>query len=201
MINLKRVTTKENFEKGIEALTLIFMEEYPYYSTWVLNHMEQFTRGEKQILSVEKDNEVVGYFMIHFFTNKIVKINGIYIFEEFKGQGIASKAILELINILKQKSIDLVYVQTRLDNNAVVHLFDKTNFKLIGTNFHEVEQKNNWVACNKINSLIKNEQEIASTIYDGFSKLNQNEVLSLREEHKDGNLILRKIKKRRITNE
>lgn len=81
--------------------------------------------------------------------------------EEFKGQGIASKAILELINILKQNSIDLVYVQTRLDNNAVVHLFDKTNFKLIGTNFHEVEQKNNWVACNKINSLITNEQEIA----------------------------------------
>lgn len=196
MVNLKRVTTKEEFEKGVESLTSIFIEEYPYYSTWISNHMDQFIRGEKQILSVEKDNEIVGYFMIHFSTNKIVKINGIYIFEEFKGQGIASKAILELINILKQNSIDLVYVQTRLDNNAVVHLFDKTNFKLIGTNFHEVEQKNNWVACNIINSLITNEQEIASAIYDGFSPLSQTDVLSLREEHKDANLILRKTKKR-----
>lgn len=196
MVNLKRVTTKEEFEKGVESLTSIFIEEYPYYSTWISNHMDQFIRGEKQILSVEKDNEIVGYFMIHFSTNKIVKINGIYIFEEFKGQAIASKAILELINILKQNSIDLVYVQTRLDNNAVVHLFDKTNFKLIGTNFHEVEQKNNWVACNKINSLITNEQEIASAIYDGFSPLSQTDVLSLREEHKDANLILRKTKKR-----
>lgn len=196
MVNLKRVTTKEEFEKGVESLTSIFIEEYPYYSTWISNHMDQFIRGEKQILSVEKDNEIVGYFMIHFSTNKIVKINGIYIFEEFKGHGIASKAILELINILKQNSIDLVYVQTRLDNNAVVHLFDKTNFKLIGTNFHEVEQKNNWVACNKINSLITNEQEIASAIYDGFSPLSQTDVLSLREEHKDANLILRKTKKR-----
>lgn len=196
MVNLKRVTTKEEFEKSVESLTSIFIEEYPYYSTWISNHMDQFIRGEKQILSVEKDNEIVGYFMIHFSTNKIVKINGIYIFEEFKGQGIASKAILELINILKQNSIDLVYVQTRLDNNAVVHLFDKTNFKLIGTNFHEVEQKNNWVACNKINSLITNEQEIASAIYDGFSPLSQTDVLSLREEHKDANLILRKTKKR-----
>ena len=133
--------------------------------------------------------------MIHFYTNKIVKINGIYIFEEFKGQGIASKAILELINILNRNSIDLIYVQTRLDNNAVVHLFDKTNFKLIGTNFHEIEQKNNWVACNKINSLIKNEQEIAAEIYDGFSPLSQTDVLSLREEHIDANLILRKTKK------
>ena len=196
MVNLKRVTTKEEFEKGVESLTSIFIEEYPYYSTWISNHMDQFIRGEKQILSVEKDNEIVGYFMIHFSTNKIVKINGIYIFEEFKGQGIASKAILELINILKQNSIDLVYVQTRLDNNAVVHLFDKTNFKLIGTNFHKVEQKNNWVACNKINFLITNEQEIASAIYDGFSPLSQTDVLSLREEHKDANLILRKTKKR-----
>ena len=196
MVNLKRVTTKEEFEKGVESLTSIFIEEYPYYSTWISNHMDQFIRGEKQILSVEKDNETVGYFMIHFSTNKIVKINGIYIFEEFKGQGIASKAILELINILKQNSIDLVYVQTRLDNNAVVHLFDKTNFKLIGTNFHEVEQKNNWVACNIINSLITKEQEIASAIYDGFSPLSQTDVLSLREEHKDANLILRKTKKR-----
>lgn len=196
MVSLKRVATKEEFEKGVESLTSIFIEEYPYYSTWISNHMEQFIRGEKQILSVEKDNEIVGYFMIHFSSNKIVKINGIYIFEEFKGQGIASKAILELINILKQNSIDLVYVQTRLDNNAVVHLFDKTNFKLIGTNFHEVEQKNNWVACNKINSSITNEQEIASAIYDGFSPLNGSDVLSLREEHKDANLILRKTKKR-----
>ena len=196
MVNLKRVTTKEEFEKSVESLTSIFIEEYPYYSTWISNHMDQFIRGEKQILSVEKDNEIVGYFMIHFSTNKIVKINGIYIFEEFKGQGIASKAILELINILKQNSIDLVYVQTRLDNNAVVHLFDKTNFKLIGTNFHEVEQKNNWVACNKINFLITNEQEIASAIYVGFFPLSQTDVLSLRKEHKDANLILRKTKKR-----
>lgn len=195
MVNLKSVTTKEEFEKGVEALTSIFIEEYPYYSTWISNHLEQFVNGEKQILSVEKDNEIVGYFMIHFFTTKIVKINGIYIFEEYKGQGIASMATLELINMLKQNSVELVYVQTRLDNNAVVRLFDKTGFKLIGTNYHDVEQKNNWVACNKINPLITNEQEVASKIYDGFYPLNTNEVHSLKEQHKNGNLILRKTKK------
>lgn len=77
----------------------------------------------------------------------------------------------------------------------MVHIFDKTNFKLIGTNFHKIEQKNNWVACNKINSLLSNEQEMASIIYDGFSPLNENDVISLREEHKNANLILKKIKK------
>lgn len=31
MVNLKRITTKEEFEKGVESLTSIFIEEYPYY--------------------------------------------------------------------------------------------------------------------------------------------------------------------------
>lgn len=201
MINLKRLKTKEELEKGIESLTSIFIEEYPYYSTWISKCMEQFVSGEKQILSVEKDDKTVGYLMLHFSTSKIVKINGIYIFEEFKGQGIASQAILKLVKILTQSSVDLIYVQTRLDNNAVVHLFDKTNFELIGTNFHEIEQKNNWVACNKINPLITQEQEIATNIYDGFTALNKGEILSLRKEHKNGNLILRKTKKEGNKNE
>lgn len=195
MVVLKKITSKEEFKESVEALTSIFIEEYPYYSTWILNHMDEFISGKKQILSIKNNAELAGYIMIHFITNKIVKINGIYIFEEFKGQGVASNAILKLIDILKQSAIDLVYVQTRLDNNAVVHIFDKTNFKLIGTNFHKIEQKNNWVACNKINSLLSNEQEMASIIYDGFSPLNENDVISLREEHKNANLILKKIKK------
>lgn len=198
MVELKSIISKEDFERGIKELTTIFIDEYPYYSTWISTHIDQFISGEKQILKVDKNNTTVGYFMIHFYTKKIVKINGIYIFEEFKGQGIATQAILELLNMLKGKSVDLVYVQTRLDNNAVIHLFDKTKFELIGTNYHEIEQKNNWVACNKINILVSNEQEIASEIYDGFSPLNKNEVLSLRKEHTDGNLIL---KKRRKLNE
>lgn len=192
MVVLKKITSKEKFKESVEALTSIFIEEYPYYSTWILNHMDEFISGKKQILSIKNNDELAGYIMIHFITNKIVKINEIYIFEEFKGQGVASNAILKLIDILKQSAIDLVYVQTRLDNNAVVHIFDKTNFKLIGTNFHKIEQKNNWVACNKINSLFSNEQEMASIIYDGFSPLNENGVISLREEHKNANLILKK---------
>lgn len=195
MVVLKKIMSKEEFKESVEALTSIFIEEYPYYSTRILNHMDEFISGKKQILSIKNNDELAGYIMIHFITNKIVKINGIYIFEEFKGQGVASNAILKLIDILKQSAIDLVYVQTRLDNNAVVHIFDKTNFKLIGTNFHKIEQKNNWVACNKINSLLSNEQEMASIIYDGFSPLNENDVISLREEHKNANLILKKIKK------
>lgn len=192
MIKLKRVSTKEEFDKGVESLTSIFIEEYPYYSTWINSHLEQFRSGEKQILSIDSENELLGYLMIHFCTNKIVKLNGIYVFENNKGRGIATSAINKLTSLLNKMDVQLIFIQTRLDNNAVVHLFDKTNYKLIGTNYHNIEHKNNWVACNNISLLQVDEQKIASEIYDGFTPLSEEEIQNLKNEHKDGNLILKR---------
>ncbi len=133
--------------------------------------------------------------MIHFSSKNIVKLNGIYIFEENKGKGIATQALINLCALLKQVNVDLIFVQTRLDNNAVVHLFDKTGFKLIGTNYHNVEQKDNWVACCNLNKIITDERNIAAQIYDGFIALDGERISDLKEQHKSGNLILQKVKK------
>ncbi len=192
MIKLKRTGTQEEFNNGVESLTSIFIEEYPYYSTWISNHMDQFKSGEKQILSINSENELLGYLMIHFCTDKIVKINGIYVFENNKGKGIATLAISELTKLLQKMNVQLIFVQTRLDNNAVVHLFDKTSYKLIGKNFHSVELKDNWVACNNVSSSEIDEQKVASEIYDGFTPLSEQEVQNLRNKHKDENLVLKK---------
>lgn len=192
MIILKRTSTQEEFSNGVESLTSIFIEEYPYYSTWINSHMDQFKRGEKQILSINDENELLGYLMIHFCTDKIVKINGIYVFENNKGKGIATLAINELTKLLQKMNVQLIFVQTRLDNNAVVHLFDKTGYNLIGKNFHPVELKDNWVACNNVSSLEIDEQKIALDLYDGFTSLSEQEVQELRYKHKDGNLVLKK---------
>ena len=192
MIELKRTSTKEEFDNGVDSLTSIFIEEYPYYSTWIKKHVDQFETGEKQILSISEENKLLGYLMIHFCSKEIVKINGIYIFEEQKGKGIATQAVNSLTTMLKNINVKFIFVQTRLDNNAVVHLFDKTGYKLIGTNYHSVEHKNNWVACNNLSMLDVDEQSIASGVYDGFTPLSNQEVLDLREKHKNGNLVLRK---------
>lgn len=182
---------KEELQKGIDALTEIFIGEYPYYSTWINKNKHQFESGEKTIFSAKENDEIVGYMMVHFCNDKIAKLNGIYVFEEYKGKGYASEAINQLTKLLGQSDMDLLYVQTRLDNNAVVHLFDKTGFDLIGTNYHEVEEKDNWVACyNLSNNSTINVQKIATQIYDGYKPLNKEEVKQLKEEHKGGNLVL-----------
>ena len=141
MIEIERTNTTEEFESGVLALTEIFIDEYPYYETWIRKNLSQFKNGEKQIQQIKSNDELLGYLMIHFCQKNIVKINGIYVFENNKGKGIATNAIERLTEILKQNGVDLIFVQTRLDNNAVVHLFDKTGYNLIGTNYHEIEEK------------------------------------------------------------
>lgn len=153
---LNRLKAKKELNQGIEALTAIFIEEYPFYSTWIQKNMSQFESGEKIIFRIEDEQKVIGYIMVHLCSDKIAKINGLYVFEEFKGMGYASESIKELTKILILSNVDTVYVQTRLDNNAVVHLFDKNNYELVGNNYHEVEKKDNWVACYSIQ---KNRQE------------------------------------------
>lgn len=197
MIEIKRARTNEELEYGISSLTEIFIDEYPYYETWIRKHIDQFKSGEKQILSINFDDVLCGYLMIHFCNSNIVKINGIYVFENYKGKGIASAAIQELTSLLKNNGVDLVFVQTRLDNNAVVHLFDKTGYNLIGTNYHEVEMKDNWVACNNLTGKISNIPEIAYDIYDGYNYLSTEQINNIRDEHKNANLVLTKTKKKR----
>lgn len=190
-MKLMRLHEKEELQKGIDALTEIFIGEYPYYSTWINKNRHQFESGEKTIFSAEENDEIVGYMMVHFCCDKVAKLNGIYVFEEYKGKGYASEAINQLTKLLGQSDMDLLYVQTRLDNNTVVHLFDKTGFDLIGTNYHEVEEKDNWVACYSLsNNKNIDKQAIATEIYDGYKSLNSEEIKQLRENHKDGNLIL-----------
>jgi len=41
MVNLKHVQIGKEFDKGVEALTSIFIEEYPYYSTWISKNKNQ----------------------------------------------------------------------------------------------------------------------------------------------------------------
>ena len=62
---------------------------------------------------------------------------------------------------------------------------------------HEIEEKNNWVACNNVSDLKVNSQTVASKIYDGFSALSPEQIGALRQEYKDANLVLKKTKKNR----
>ena len=64
MIEIERVNTPEEFESGVLTLTEIFIDEYPYYITWIRKNLEQFKDGEKQILQIKSNDELLGYLKV-----------------------------------------------------------------------------------------------------------------------------------------
>lgn len=51
-MELKHLRNKEEIQEGINALTSIFIDEYPYYSEWIKKKAEEFNTFEKKSISI-----------------------------------------------------------------------------------------------------------------------------------------------------
>ena len=184
-MELKHLRNKEEIQEGINALTSIFIDEYPYYSEWIKKKAEEIDTFEKEVLALIEKNIIVGYAMIHNCTPDYFKINGIYVFPEFERNGYASKAITQMIEEQSLTGKQYALIQTRLHNNAVVHMFDKIGFDILGHNFHEIEQKDNWVAMFDINKShdLDSMKSIAYKEYPGFEPMSIEEIQDTREQY------------------
>ncbi|MBR2708502.1 MAG: hypothetical protein IKE90_03605 [Bacilli bacterium] len=106
-------------------------------------------------------------------------------FPEYEGNGHASNAIEQIIEEQATFGKQYALIQTRFHNNAVVHMFDKIGFDILGHNFHKIEQKDNWVAIYDIrqsNDYI-NMIEIAYKEYPGFEPMSVEEIQKTKENY------------------
>lgn len=192
-MKLKFLKKGSEINEGIYYLTEIFEKECTYYTTWIEKKINEIKNFEKEVIALYVDENLIGYSMIHNCTEEYIKINAMYIFEEYKGNGYATEFLNLLVDDCKIKGYKYVLVQTRLNNNAVVRLFDKTGFNIRGTNFHQIECKDNWVAINDINNAGRTEKiiEILESEYPGFEKLNKLEIDEIIDSNKNNALILR----------
>lgn len=51
-MKLKHLRNKKEIQEGINTLTSIFIDEYPYYSEWIKKKKEEFDTFEKKVLSL-----------------------------------------------------------------------------------------------------------------------------------------------------
>lgn len=162
----------ERVKEGLRSLTDEFITEYPYYSTWIQNNESTFKDGTRIIYELNDNAKTVGYMMIHFSTDKCAKINGIYVFPNCQKRGYAKEALLQVLEELKEQNYDYVYIQTRIHNKIVVHMFESLNFNVIGQNYHNTEKQSNWVAVYDLwNRRNFGEMiDLAKQLYPGFSK-------------------------------
>ena len=165
-----RTFTPTSISKGIECLTNEFIGEYPYYKTWIEKNAETFVNGSRIIYELRESDAIVGYMMVNISSGKVAKLNGIHVLPEYQKRGYAKSAIQQLIDELREQNYEYLYIQTRLHNAIVVHMFEILNFYVIGTNYHSIEAQSNWVAAFDLQSKhdMKEMLDLASEIYPGF---------------------------------
>jgi len=180
-MRIEKVTTIEEMTEAIEALTKVFIKDYPYYSEWIKKNEVQFSKSEKEIYGVITNGVRVGYLMIHYSSSKIVKINAIYIFSEYEGKGYASNAFKLILEKLDEEGYEHVLIQTRLANRTVVHMFNKLEFVILGINYHPIEKQENWVAIYDLkgNAEVSNMNKIATEFYPDFRELTQEKIVDM----------------------
>ena len=162
----------ERIKKGLRSLTEEFIEEYPYYSTWIEKNEVTFKDGTRVVYELNNNEKTVGYMMVHFSTLNCAKINGIYVFPDSQKRGYAKKALLQVLEELRKRNYDYAFIQTRTHNKIVVHMFDTLDFDVIGQNYHKIEKQSNWVAVYDLKKK-RNFDEmnaLAAQLYPGFSK-------------------------------
>ena len=162
----------ERIQEGLRSLTEEFIGEYPYYSTWIRKNEATFKDGTRVIYELNDDGKTVGYMMIHFSTAKCAKINGIYVFPNCQKRGYAKEALLQVLEELKAQKYDYAYIQTRIHNKIVVHMFESLHFDVIGQNYHNIEKQSNWVAVYDLWHRRNFDEmlDLAEQLYPGFSK-------------------------------
>ena len=97
----------EKIKEGLRSLTEEFIGEYPYYSTWIQKNETTFKDGTRVVYELNDNENVVGYMMVHFSTEKCAKINGIFVFPDFQKRGYAKKALLQVLEQLKITTMHL----------------------------------------------------------------------------------------------
>ncbi|MEG2310574.1 MAG: GNAT family N-acetyltransferase [Clostridia bacterium] len=170
---MKTILLNTDFEiqKAKTEFVEQFKTEYKYYETWIAKNKRDFENGKRVIFKLIADNNIVGYVMINYSSNITAKINGIFIYQQFFNRGFASIALKSILEHLKEKKYEYAMIQTRFTNAKVIHMFDKLGFKIIGKKVHEIEQKDNVVACYDLKCNKMQQQLVAEAIkqYQGFS--------------------------------
>lgn len=158
---------------ALECLINEFEGKHTYYVEWIHSMESTFADGTRVVYELNDDGKCVGYMMVHFCSDKSLKINGIHVLPDCQRKGYAKEAFLQLFEEGKKAGYEYVYIQTRLYNKIVLHMFESMNFDVIGKKYHEIEDMYNWVAVYDL--LGKNNMEeklsIAKRIYKGFQEI------------------------------
>ncbi len=126
MISLRNFTLDDSIEFQQKRSIHMPLEEIKaMFAQWEeKNHEGKYF----EMFAVIKDEEIVGMISLHQHSASVISC-GPEIFECYRKQGIAVKAMILAMNIAKSKGYKLVSQQIRTDNTASIALHNKLGFE------------------------------------------------------------------------
>ncbi len=98
------------------------------YNPLIFNHFYEYFRNS--FLVAEKNHKIIG-FLIGIITNNFAKILMISINVDYRKQGVATILLNKFFEQMISKNINIIELETRVDNTAAISFYKKHGFKEI----------------------------------------------------------------------
>lgn len=137
---IKRVKEKKMADTCDILLEKLILDEKQYDCNLKDNiHIKNYfskmiTNEANYLLAATIDSQIVGYIFLKEIEDPIAieksyLVDGLYVEENYRHQGIASALITKSIDIIKEKNIKYVDINTMYSNNVGMYLYKKYGFK------------------------------------------------------------------------
>lgn len=131
---IKEVKSIEDANKCDKLLTELILDERKYNDSIdkniiITDHFSKILNDENIVLlAYYLDKEIVGYILIRKMDENTCLLDGLYVLEKYRNQGIANSLLNEAINICKKLKVKYVDINVMKKNEIAKHIYKKLNF-------------------------------------------------------------------------
>ena len=115
-------------------LTELIMDERKYNDAIdedivITNHFNKMLNDKNVVLlAYYLDSEIVGYILIRKINKNTCLLDGLYVLEKYRNQGIANSLLNEAINRCKKLNVKYIDINVMEKNEIAKHIYKKLNF-------------------------------------------------------------------------
>lgn len=131
---IKEVETVIDANRCDELLTKLILDERKYNdqidkNTIIKNHFNKMLNDKNIVLlAYYIDKEIVGYILIRRTNENTCLLDGLYVLENYRNQGIANSLLNEAIDRCKKLKVKYVDINVMNENEIAKQIYKKLNF-------------------------------------------------------------------------
>ena len=110
---------------------------------WNENHFVDSIQAGYPFFTLSSMGHIIGYYVFSFYKDESHLLN-IAVKQDHQGQGYGKILIEHFLQETKKIGVKNIYLEVRCSNQKAITLYEKYNFKIIGTrkNYYQKDKKN-----------------------------------------------------------